>query len=325
MPRTPAFGEEVLIGDVFPEIPASAEPRSTWNVIGIRRDGTRQVNDSLQFTGGSTVDEPLMRVAFPDSIAIFWGPASVETLSRGGWFLPYPPSDGIPIPMSHDPVNQLPYLEGWIEPDPPGEAIVHRGWMADVCTFAHEALSWDDRQIQRLHGRSHGQAPDVAHTADSRKRAQLALQYGRILTGWVYNELAVWEKLDPKDTTTPYRNWKDRLSVMQWVMTGVCEVECSTPHWLLDFALTIDPDAWEDALAEQSEDQGSRRVFIPKILKSSEPWMPGSIGDTNQYYTIFNTPLNPLRFFEDQILRFAEAAERYRRDYAIRSHAPTGA
>ena len=132
----------------------------------------------------------------------------------------------------------------------------------------------------------------------------------------------MWEALDPLDTTQ-YHSWRDRKPAVEAMMRGVCEVECNTPHWLLDFALNIDVETWEDALAEQAQSADSRRVYIPKVLKDATPWQPGAIGNTNQYYVIFNSPLNPLRFLEEQIENFSLATKHYRERYAVRSHAAT--
>ena len=44
--------------------------------------------------------------------------------------------------------------------------------------------------VQRLHHQSSDQEPDAAHTDDSRKRAKLAMKYGRLLCGWLFGELS---------------------------------------------------------------------------------------------------------------------------------------
>ena len=295
------------------------------NVVAIvRNDGSRQILKRVYWGmvpfDQARMDREMEGYDAGSAIALYWGrqgdsESPFAAFIEEGKFLPYPTASGNPLDPLEEPVNQIPYLNGWTDI----HGKTRRGWMADICTFAHEALSWDDRQLQRLHRSSRNQHPDIAHSDDTRTRARLALAYGRILTGYVYSQLATWEELDPLDTTQ-HRSWRDRMPTIEWLMRSVCEVECDTPHWILDFALNIDADAWEDSLAEQSQLSDSRRVFIPKVLKDSKPWQPGSIGDTNQYFVIFNSALNPLRFFDEQIENFSKATKRYRDQYAVRSH-----
>ena len=305
----PALGEVLKIGH---EMPAGKD----WNILTISQDGYRRVTGGAAMRGPHVVHTYNIQAYERDGTPIFWDipDISQSTPYRGG-FLPYPLPDNIPHPATAEPVNQLPWLFGYQY-----GGVDHRGWMIDVCTFAHEALSWDDRQLQRLDKTSHSQHPDIAHTVDSRERARLALKYSRILTGYLYKTLYDWEQLDPTDTTA-YFNWSHRLYAIKWMMGAACGTECVTPHWVLDLALNMDPPAWEDALSEQSQNEGDRRVHIPRIDKSEEVWQPGSISDLNNgTFGIFSTGGNPLRIFEDFLEQFGLAAKRYREEYASREH-----
>ena len=245
------------------------------------------------------------------------------------WFAPYPPAGDDPttdaLPFVRDPVNQVPYLEGWTDAD----GINHRGWMVDLCTFAHELVTWDDRQLRRLHPQAHTYAPDIGHDADSRHRAKQAIRYGSILLGNGYDRLSKWGNI-PITETRQYFTWQDTKSPIEWVMDRLCGVrgECTNPHWITDLALNTDPDTIEDALAEQAQnDRGSRQVFIPMIVKNDPVradmaeglrWRAGRISNSGEVIANFSTGLNPVREWDRLMVHFAAACKRYRERYSSR-------
>ena len=100
-------------------------------------------------------------------------------------------------------------------------------------------------------------------------------------------------------------------------MSDICDGVCVNPHWMLDFALNIDVDAWDDALNEQAAlTTGQRRIVLPKVDKSGSAWQP----DLTTLFYSFETTLNPLRKWEDLLVQFADAVARYNARYATRGH-----
>ena len=91
------------------------------------------------------------------------------------------------------------------------------------------------------------------------------LTYGRLLTGWMFRELA------PMGGRQQLRR---RRLVNRALEAPPAEVHrrhgrdlrraCSTPHWMRELAIELAPDAWEDALAEQAQKGDLRAVTLPK-------------------------------------------------------------
>ena len=215
-----------------------------------------------------------------------------------------------------EPVNPTPWLEGFRRIDGRPD---HVGWMRTIASFAHEAVSWDDRQILRLQEASHAIHPDAAHSTASRQRARLALTYGRLLTGWMFRELRRWEgasSYGADDWSTGL--WKLHLQKFTDDMAAICDEHCSTPHWMRELAMELAPDAWEDALAEQAQKGDLRAVTLPKIDRTATPWQPISTAG-NAFHT-HTTTGNPLREWETLIGECAKAVKRFDARYATRAH-----
>ena len=60
--------------------------------------------------------------------------------------------------LTYDPVNQVPYLEGWLDPRVDGEKNI--GWYVHTCTFANEVTQLPSHTVQHLARSSHSIQPD---------------------------------------------------------------------------------------------------------------------------------------------------------------------
>ena len=94
------------------ELPAGAE---TFAVVHLVPDGSRKIRYVSAMHGNSWAggNKPyILSIGLP---AVTWADTSVvpEPSLRPGQYLPYPPTDGIGIPSTPDPVNQIPYLAEW--------------------------------------------------------------------------------------------------------------------------------------------------------------------------------------------------------------------
>ena len=90
--------------------------------------------------------------------------------------------------------------------------------------------------------------------------------------------------------------------------------------------LNMVPDEWEDALNEQSPIQQQpqaplRRVYLPRVIKSANGWIPGNLNLADELFHIHQTTTNPIRYWESLTRNCAHAAGRYRERYAARPDA----
>ena len=90
-------------------------------IVRLDSDGSRRVldDDTIRLgTGRPTwADARDFRLGFwPDSPIVFWGPlndvislrSALGRAASDGWYLPYPPADGVAIYPVEEPVNQVP-------------------------------------------------------------------------------------------------------------------------------------------------------------------------------------------------------------------------
>ena len=93
-------------------------------IVRLASDGSRRVvdDDTIRLGPGSPtwVDARDFRLGFwPDSPIVFWGPdtavisltSALIRAGRNGWYLPYPPADGVAVYPVEEPVNQVPILQ----------------------------------------------------------------------------------------------------------------------------------------------------------------------------------------------------------------------
>ena len=125
---------------------------------------------------------------------VLWGATAEVNLSTplsngivyDGWYLPYPPADGIAIAPVEDPPNQIPYL---------------RAFLNHCCTFAHELLVDHQPHASRLRGiHSWNIAPDITLDVDSINKNRVGMRYYRGRLGYFYDKIQDFEAL-PGDTS----------------------------------------------------------------------------------------------------------------------------
>ena len=286
---------------------------------GIADDGTRRM---VGLEGNCGVD-PRPDLPDVDTIYLIHG-NPFAAVRAGGYVSTWPTPTGGNLYIDYDwdvnaePVNQIPHLEGWTDTD----GVFHEGWYSINGRFAHEAIAFDPDQIKRLHHASHSADPSAALSDSESLRARLGLKYGRLLTGWAEGQLTAWAAHDTGDPLG-HALYKVELPDIMAMMRAICDGECENPHWVLDFALNIVPDPWEDALNEQSPIQQPpqspvRRVYLPRVVKNERGWLPGDIGTPAERFDIHQTIGNPVRYWETLIRRCATAAERFRERFAVR-------
>ena len=85
-----------------------------FSVVHLASDGSREIRYVSSVSGDDwgRGSRGILRHGLP---AVTWAADSVlsGTTLRRGQYLPYPPDDGIGIPSTPDPVNQIPYLAEW--------------------------------------------------------------------------------------------------------------------------------------------------------------------------------------------------------------------
>ena len=92
-------------------------------IVRLSSDGSRRVIDdgSMKIATGTPTWEAARDFYlgfWPDSPIVFWGlnnavislDSALYRAARDGWYLPYPPADGVPVYPVEEPVNQVPLL-----------------------------------------------------------------------------------------------------------------------------------------------------------------------------------------------------------------------
>ena len=94
------------------ELPAGIE---FYSIVHLVDDGSREIRYVSSVNGSGWAGGSRRYVLEQGLPAVTWADVSVlsETSLRPGQYLPYPPDDGIGIPSTPDPVNQIPYLAEW--------------------------------------------------------------------------------------------------------------------------------------------------------------------------------------------------------------------
>ena len=93
-------------------------------IVRLASDGSRRILDANTIRTSPSLptweDIRDVRLGFwPDSPIVFWGPlndvislnSALIRAGRDGWYLPYPPADGIAVYPVEEPVNQVPILQ----------------------------------------------------------------------------------------------------------------------------------------------------------------------------------------------------------------------
>ena len=310
-----AYGYQLQPGDEWENRPSGYPNNEYW--MALAADGSRRIADWEKVFTNATSKADELRERQPDADIYFCQASNANFVSGKTRYVGY---NWITTP-DDTPVNQVPYLDGYARDD----GSFTRGFMHVIGEFAHEAIAFDPVQLGRMHHQSHSAAHNAALSDDNAKRAGLALKYGRLLPGYAYGLLAAWEEHDPADELGAAL-WQAELPDLSQLVMDICEGECANPHWVLDFALNMVPDDWEDALNEQSPIQQQpqaplRRVYLPRVLKEANGWIPGSLNLADELFHIHQTTTNPIRYWESLTRNCARAAGRYRERYAARPDA----
>ena len=149
-----------------------------YEIVILDVDGSRRVILRDHFAPRSTVNR-VLEIYGPNPI-VFWGTEDFPVMHNAlhyaavnGWYLPYPPADGIAIVPTEAPVNQVPY---------------ERDFLNHCCTFAHEVLADFHPHSPRLrHVDSWNVAPDIDLDVDSIQRNRVGMRYYRGVLGYYYD------------------------------------------------------------------------------------------------------------------------------------------
>ena len=183
--------------------------------------------------------------------------------ARDGWYLPYPPADGIAIAPVEDPPNQIPYL---------------RSFLNHCCTFAHELLVDHQPHSSRLRGiESWNIAPDIVLDVPSINKNRVGMRYYRGRLGYFYDKIEDFESL-PGDTSRLGQfdlDWRAELPEMQTLDRDLCD-DCQDDGGgsrLRDFIHHCNVAEWDNVLdAVETLSVGvsvQYRFRLPKINRSN--------------------------------------------------------
>ena len=141
---------------------------------------------------------------------VVWGPTSGDGALVGheivvGEYLPYPPTDGISIPSSEEPVNQIPQSTAYKD---------------QVATFAHQY--------------------DILHDAKSIQTLTTAKQkaldkFARSMAGEAWSRLQLWDTIDPQALNPQgLLSWKTYIPYVEKAVIP-CDTLCQNPTWVRQF------------------------------------------------------------------------------------------
>ena len=229
------------------------------------------------------------------------------------WWLGY---DGV---SSLEPVNQVPYLEGWLQGTDqrevnndtyiPGDFV--KGYEEHVCQFAFDLSRLPAHTVQHADKTRVHVLPLDPHDDSSNERWKWVWKYGRGVIGFCFQELEDWGKIPV--TTTGVLSWQSRKT--DWIshmMNWLCW-QCPNPYWAVLMLLEMDPSEWETYLTPTLAD-GSYSVTIPRMDPETMSPKTGSL----DYFVRSSTPRDPDVLWQGWIDGYNKALRRYIRKYAKR-------
>ena len=277
-------------------------------------DGSRRVIGRDHFQPLSTV-ERVLEIYGPNPI-VFWGPESnaihnpLGQAVRDGWYLPYPPADGIAIVPTEAPVNQVPFEQDFLN---------------HACTFAHELLTDFHPHAPRLrHIDSWNAAPDLVLDVDSIERNRVGMRYFRGVLGYFYDQIVRFgsHPRNPDDLGQFETDWRTELEGMQALDRYVCG-ECRDEGGgsrLRDFIHHLAISAWDNALtAVVASGSGSSLRYtarLPKIDRSNPDDLIPHVRNNVRTW-ISNVP-SVEGGWKSMMRDFNECVKRYDRDPLVR-------
>ena len=231
-------------------------------------------------------------------------------LGGPGYYLPYPPLDGIPINASLEPVNQVPY---------------QREFLKHCCTFAHEILTDHTPHAPRLRTiDSWNVASDITLDVDSIEKNRVGMRYYRGVIGYFYDKVTRFAAM-PRDTLRLGQfdeNWRDEWPVMQALdkyVCGECQDEAGGSR-LRDFIHHCNVAEWDaamDTMERLSVGASSQyRGRLPKINRSNpDNLRPHATNNVRDWVSNNNSVESGWR---SMMRDFDAAVKRYDRDPSVR-------
>ena len=295
----------------------------TGLMIILDNDGSRRALGTRYFTPSTLYrvkDYYLPR----NQILMYWGEVGVTDSFVGPirygketLFMPYPDASGEPLLAQVEPVNPVPYLHGYHKLVNSKKVWI-KGWFEHTSTFAHEIDQlYADHTHQMRQPDSYKTLPDMPHDTESNMRNQNALQVGRGMCGYAFQQTEDFARLpiDGGGTGNVATDWKLHYPKVLEDIQELC-VFCEHAFFLRQFLIKHDMLAWRNALDEvlvkRAGDQELRYMRCPKVDKTSEPWMPS----TENFATFSGNA--PLRWWKNNMVKWGEAVDYYDAHYGQR-------
>ena len=220
----------------------------SYYLVRLASDGSRLILDSnLAALNRSTWPErraSLLEWAEGDPLVLWGASAGVgltthfHNAARNGWYLPYPPADGIAIAPVENPPNQIPFL---------------RAFLNHCCTFAHELLTNHEPHSPRLRDAdSWNIATDITLDVPTINQNRVGMRYYRGVLGYFYDRVQRFEAMpnNPDDLGPFEEDWRVALPDLQSLDRYVCG-ECQDEGGgsrLRDFIHYCNVAAWDAAM-----------------------------------------------------------------------------
>ena len=227
--------------------------------------------------------------------------------------------------VSLEPVNQIPYLEGYHEAD--WDHLVIGGWPSrgprvkgffeHVCGFAHELSILPSHTYQHLNHNDLDLLPDDPHNDESNLRWKTLWKYARASVGFCFKTLEGWADDPPTETL-----WEARLPGIRNTMRWLCW-QCDHPYWARKMLIEMDPALWQAAMTPVSEERGqgtshpytSYEVKLPRV--NPETMNPHPTG--THFFVSHETAYDPTGPWRSWTSGYRKALQRYDEKYAHRS------
>ena len=234
---------------------------------------------------------------------LIWIVNTLRAAANNGWYLPYPPDDGIPIAPVENPTNHIPYYDAFLQ---------------HCCTFAHELLTDFKPHASRLRQtNSWNVAPDISLDVDSIEKNRVGMRYYRGVLGYFYDKIVRFASLPPNsaDRSAFEADWHNELQEMQDLDYHVCR-ECQDNAGgsrLRDFIHFCNVSEWDTAFSTvETLTVGGRPSYkcrLPKIDRSNpNDLRPHATANVRDW--ISNVPFvdsgwqSMMRSFDDCVIRY---------------------
>ena len=228
--------------------------------------------------------------------------------------------------ISEEPVNQIPYLEGYYStfvstdsPDRPAPGKYIKGYYEHVCGFAHNLSLTPSHLSQHLDHSNLEPRPLDPHGDDSNLRWQLMWRYSRAAVGFVFNQLERWERR-PAETDA---SWSTRrVSHIENLMKWLCW-QCDHPYWasklLIGMNTTTVAAAVTPVLVRTIQTpHGPYKIHDVKLPRLDPETLAPMTGSTD-FFASTRTPLDPNAVWRTWTSGYKKALLRYYDRYAQRA------